>query len=213
MNSTKISHQTIDGPNPQEPDESILQDLDHEMGECIFNLFENKWEWNENKLEQAKSQIKEIPITEWDISDTGYSICYEYGNVKQGLGVQICLNKKYPDRSYKYEGNFKHSTFNGHGIYTYSNGNTWEGNFVSGCSEGQGVFKWNNEDGRELHGDWQINKFYQGNKPNKPDFQFSVHSSHGVAYFNTHNHSVTGVGQIAYPDGTLHTGKVSSFYH
>jgi len=67
------------------------------------------------------------------------------GDCNNGVGTTIHENGSY-------KGNFKNSTREGLGEYTFNNGDTYRGNYKNNLRNGEGEYKWKNGD--SYRGNW-----------------------------------------------------------
>merc|ERR1712086_1162608 len=64
----------------------------------------------------------------------------EHGNCVDGTGEKIVPNEG------TYVGQFKKSTFEGHGVFTFKSGPVYDGQWVNGEAHGHAVYNWPNGD-------------------------------------------------------------------
>ena len=105
-----------------------------------------------------------------------------------------------PQRTARYEGEFRENLRHGSGLYVLPNGSTYDGQWQNGAMNGRGVFTW--PDGSVYDGDWKDNR-RNGNGLLKASDSF-VYEGSWV------NNTMEGRGSATYPDGQEYHGMWSN---
>ncbi|AJF97711.1 Morn repeat protein [Pandoravirus inopinatum] len=116
--------------------------------------------------------------------------------VPQGYGLLVASNATTGGAVSRYEGDFSHGKYDGHGVCVWASGSKYEGGYIDGKKHGCGTYTWPNGD------------CYQGGYADDKKHGYGVHQwpdgqRHEGGYADGKKH---GYGVYQWPDGRRYEG-------